>query len=145
MSGMHCADDLVVYFDDINGHVGRQGVHGVGQINLEGRMLLEFFMKKDLCDKYMAKERDKYGADNQTGRKTRRRKKRRRNKEERWKEKLTVLVRTEHKQFIQNVKVILFIELRRFQHELVIADINKMKKESSERRKISLLKDEIRK
>ena len=47
---MHSADDLVMCFSDLNGHVGRHidgfdGVHGrygVGQRNLEGRMLLEF-------------------------------------------------------------------------------------------------------
>ena len=47
---MHSTDDLVICMGDINGHVGRQidgfdgvhGGHGVGQTNLEGRMLLEF-------------------------------------------------------------------------------------------------------
>ena len=42
---------------DINGHIGRQidgldGVHGgygVGQRNLEGGMLLEFCLEKELC------------------------------------------------------------------------------------------------
>ena len=54
---MHSADDLVMCLDDINGHVcrhidGFNGVHGwfgVGQRNLEGRMLLEFCLKKELC------------------------------------------------------------------------------------------------
>ena len=44
---MHSADDLVMCFDDLNGHVGRHidgfdGVHEgycVGQRNLEGRMM----------------------------------------------------------------------------------------------------------
>ena len=48
--------------DDINEHVGRHidglyGVHGgygVGQRSLEGRMLLEFCLAKELCVKYMA-------------------------------------------------------------------------------------------
>ena len=44
---MHSADDLVMCLGDFNGHIGRHfdGVHGgygVGQRNLEGRMLLEF-------------------------------------------------------------------------------------------------------
>ena len=53
---MKCADDLVMCLGDFNGHVGRHidgfdGVHGgygVGQRNLEGRMLLEFSLKKEL-------------------------------------------------------------------------------------------------
>ena len=55
---MHSADDLVMCLSDINGHVGRHidglhGVHGwygVGQRNLEGRMLLEFCLEKELCE-----------------------------------------------------------------------------------------------
>ena len=54
---MYSADDLVMCLGDINGHVGRHidgsdGVHGgygVGQRNLEGRMLLEFCLEKELC------------------------------------------------------------------------------------------------
>ena len=42
---------------DMNGHVGRHidvfdgvnGGYGVGQRNLEGRMLLEFCLEKKLC------------------------------------------------------------------------------------------------
>ena len=49
---MHCAGDLVMRLCDFNGHVGRHidglnGVHvgyGVGQRNLEGTMLLEFWL-----------------------------------------------------------------------------------------------------
>ena len=51
---MHSADDLVMCLGDFNGHIGRHvdgfyGGYGVGQRNLEGRMLLEFCMKKELC------------------------------------------------------------------------------------------------
>ena len=50
-------------FDDLNGHVGGHtdgydGVHGryrIGQRNLEGRMLLEFCLEKEIMViKYMA-------------------------------------------------------------------------------------------
>ena len=48
---------LVICLGDFNGHVGRHidgsdGVHeghGVGQRNLEGRILLEFYLEKELC------------------------------------------------------------------------------------------------
>ena len=54
---MHCEDDLVMYFGDINGHVGSHidgyhelhGGYGVGQKNIEGRMLLELCLEKELC------------------------------------------------------------------------------------------------
>ena len=54
---MHDAGDLVRCLGDINGYVGRHkdgfdavhGGHGVGQRNLKGRMLLEFFLEKELC------------------------------------------------------------------------------------------------
>ena len=51
---MHFADNLVMWLGDINGHVGRHidGEHvryGVGQRKLEGRMLLEFCLEKQLC------------------------------------------------------------------------------------------------
>ena len=52
---MHTADDLVICLGDFNGHVGRHidgvdGEHrgyGVGQRNLEGRMLLGFCLEKE--------------------------------------------------------------------------------------------------
>ena len=54
---MHSADDLVMCLGDFNGHGGRhidgfEGVHGgysVGHGNLQGRILLEFCLEKDLC------------------------------------------------------------------------------------------------
>ena len=51
---MNYTDDLVVCIGDFNGHVGRHidgvhGGHGVGQRNLEGKMLLEFCLEKELC------------------------------------------------------------------------------------------------
>ena len=54
---MHAIDDLVMCLDDINGHVGRyidgfdrvHGGYGIGQKNLEGRILIEFCLEKKLC------------------------------------------------------------------------------------------------
>ena len=51
---MHSADNLVMCFCEFNGHVGRHidgfdGGYGVGLSNLEGRMLLEFCLEKELC------------------------------------------------------------------------------------------------
>ena len=51
---MHSADDLVMCLGDFNGYIGRHidgydGVHegyGVGQRNLEGRMLRDFRWRK---------------------------------------------------------------------------------------------------
>ena len=54
---MHSADDLVMCLDDFNGRIGRHiygfdevhGGYGVGERNLEVRMLLEFCLVKELC------------------------------------------------------------------------------------------------
>ena len=54
---MNSVDNLVVSLGDLNGYVGRHidgfdGVHGrynVAQRNLEGRMLQEFCLEKELC------------------------------------------------------------------------------------------------
>ena len=54
---MHSAGDLVMCLGDINGCIGRHidgsdrvhGGYGVGQKNLEGRMLLEFCLENKLC------------------------------------------------------------------------------------------------
>ena len=50
----HSAGDLVKCLGGFNGHVGRRidgvcGGYGVGKRNLEGRMLLEFCLEKELC------------------------------------------------------------------------------------------------
>ena len=52
---MHSAEDLVMCLDDINGHVGRHfdgvnGGHGVGQANLQGRMLLVLPGEGIMCE-----------------------------------------------------------------------------------------------
>ena len=54
---IHSADDLAVCLGDLNVNQGRHidgfyfvhGGYGVGQMNLEGRMLLEFGLEKELC------------------------------------------------------------------------------------------------
>ena len=54
---MHSAHDLVMSLGDFNGHAGRHidgfngfcGGYVVGQRKLEGRMLLEFCLEKELC------------------------------------------------------------------------------------------------
>ena len=56
-----CRDDSVMCLDDINGHAGRHidgldGGYGVGQRNLEGKMLLESCVEKQLCIKERGKE-----------------------------------------------------------------------------------------
>ena len=47
---MHSADDLVKCFGNLSGrHIdGFDGGYGVGWRNLEGRMLLEFCLEKEL-------------------------------------------------------------------------------------------------
>ena len=56
---MHSADDLDMCLGDFSEHVGRHiddfdGGYGVGQRNLKGRILLEFYLEKELCIKYIA-------------------------------------------------------------------------------------------
>ena len=54
---MHSVNNLVICLDDINGHVGFNGfngVHGVGQRNFEGRMLLVLSGEGIMYVKYMA-------------------------------------------------------------------------------------------
>ena len=47
--------DLVICLGDFNGHInGVHGGHGVGQRNLEGRMLLVLSGDGTMCVKYMA-------------------------------------------------------------------------------------------
>ena len=119
---------------DINGHIGwhfdgLNGVHGVHQRNLEGRMLLEFCLEKELCvSNTWLKREEKRKVTFRMG-------------ENKTKIDL-VLTKKEHPWFIQNVKKI----PGELQHVLVIADIDKknirkvVRKTYNERRKISLLK-----
>ena len=51
------ANEVLICLGDFNGHIGKkvdgfEGVHGgfgIGKRNLEGRLLLEFCVEKDLC------------------------------------------------------------------------------------------------
>ena len=51
------ANEMVLRLEDFNGHVGKcaegfEGIHegyGIGKRNVEGRMLLDFCVQKDLC------------------------------------------------------------------------------------------------
>ena len=63
---MHSADGLVMCLGDINGHIGRpiygfNGAnvgHGIGQVNLEGRMLLDFCLRRNyVCQIHGLRER----------------------------------------------------------------------------------------
>ena len=59
---IYSEDDLVMFLSDFNGHIdrhidGSDGLHrwyGVGQQNLEGRMLLVLSIEGTMCVKYMA-------------------------------------------------------------------------------------------
>ena len=107
---MYSADDLVMCLGDINGYVDRHihglnGVpegHGVGQRKLEGRMLLEFCLKKELCvsDTWLKREEKRKVTfrigENET-------------------EIDLVLINKEHRRLIQNVNTI----PGEFQHVLV--------------------------
>ena len=66
---MRSVDDLVMCLGDFNGHVNRHidgcdavhGGYGVGQRNLEGRMLLQFCMEKELCASNTWSKREEIG------------------------------------------------------------------------------------
>ena len=137
-SDVHSADDLVISLGDFNGHVGWHidefdGVHGgygLGQRNLDGRMLLEFCLEKVLCLSntwFRREEKRKVTyrmGENET-------------------EIDIVLIKKEHRQFVRNVKPI----PGQFHHALVLAYIDKRKvwkvvrKTCAEIRKITLLND----
>ena len=100
----------------INGHVGRHidgfdgenGGYGVGQRNLEGRMLLEFCLEKELCvSNTWFKREEKRKVTFRMG--------------EIETEIDIVLIKKEHRRFIQNVKAI----PGECKHALEIADEDK--------------------
>ena len=104
--------------------------YGAGQRNLEGVMLLEYCLEKELCASntwFKSEEKRKVifrMGENET-------------------EIDFVLMKKEHQRFIQNMKAI----PGEFQHALVVAAIDKRKirkvvrKTRAERGKITLLKD----
>ena len=62
---MHSVVGLVMCLGDFNGHVCRHinGFHetyGVGQKNLEGRMLFKFCLVKEICMSYTLFKRQKF-------------------------------------------------------------------------------------
>ena len=66
---MHPADGFDMCLGDFNGHVGRHidgfdgviGWYGVGQRNLDVRMLLEFCREKELCQIHGLREEKEEG------------------------------------------------------------------------------------
>ena len=115
---IHSVSDLVMRFGDFNGHIGRRidgfdwflGGYDIGEINLEGRMLLEFCVVNELCvlsTWFRWKEKRKVTF--RMG--------------ENDKKIDFVLIKKEHRQYVQNVKTIPWW----FQHALVVADIDKKK------------------
>ena len=106
------------------------GGYGVDQRNLEGRMLIEFCLEKELCVSNTWSKREE-----------KRRVTFRMSENE--PEIDFVVIRKEHRRFIRNVNSI----PGQFYHALVIADIDKKKimkvvrKKCAERRKITLQND----
>ena len=71
---MSSADDLVMCFGDLNGHIHRHvdEVHGgydVGHRNLKGRMLFQFCLEKEFCVSNTWFKRGKEEGDIQNGEK----------------------------------------------------------------------------
>ena len=113
---VHSPHDFAMCLDDFNGYVGRHvhgfdevhGGYGVGQRNLEGSMLLEFFMVKELCVSITWLKREEMRkvifriGENET-------------------EIDFVLIEKDNQWFIQDVKAF----PGEFQHALVIADVDK--------------------
>ena len=119
---MHSAGDLVMCLGRFNGYVGRHVygfdvVHveyGVGQRNLEGRMLSWFCREKELCVSITWFRREERREEKRKGTY-------RMGGNER--EIDFVLINKGHSRFLRNGKAICGV----FQHALVIADIDKRK------------------
>ena len=94
---------MEIHIDGLGSIYGR---HGVGHMNLEGRMLLENSQQKELC-KGIEGQREQYNI--RTGRNE--------------KKNDFVLRRKEHRRFVQHLKAI----TEELQHVLVVAGINKRK------------------
>ena len=126
---LHSVGELVLGMGDFNGHVGKriegyEGVHGgngIGERNVEGKMLLEFCDEKELCVantwfRKGEKRKVTYSAgENGT-------------------DIDFVLVGKENRKYLRGVKVIP-VEL---QHRLVVTNLVKkvVRKEAIERRKV---------
>lgn len=118
--------ELVLGMGDFNGHVGKridgyEGVHGgngIGERNVEGRMLLEFCDEKELCvaNTWFKKGEKRKVTYSAGGNET---------------EIDFVLVGKESRKYLKNVKVI----PGELQHRLVVADLAKKKVKKVVRRK----------
>ena len=106
---LHSANYVVMCLGDLNGHVGRHidgdhGGYGVGRWNMEGRMLPELCLEKELCVSNAWHKREEKRkvtfrlGENET--------------------KIDFVLKRKEQ---QNVKTISM----EFQHALVVADINK--------------------
>ena len=130
--------EMVLALGDYNGHVGKQvdgyeGVHGgfgIGERNMEGRMLLEFCDEKELCvaNTWFQKGEKRKVTYSAGGNET---------------EIDFVIVGKEERKFLKDVKVI----PGELQHRLVVADLDKkvkkvVKREVFKRRKVWKLKEE---
>ena len=103
---------------DCNGHIGRHidRGYGVGQRKLEGKLLLEFCLRKVLCvsDTWFRREGSR-GREREGSRKVIFRMGENETKTD------FVMIKKEHQRFLQNVKEIPGV----FQHALLVADVGK--------------------
>ena len=129
---LHSMGELVLDMGDFNGHVdkrieGYEGVHGgngIGERNVEGKMLLEFCDEKELCvaNTWFKKEEKRKMTYSAVGNGT---------------EIDFVLVRKGNRNYLRDVKVI----PGELHHRLVVTDLVKkvkkvVRKEAIERRKV---------
>lgn len=115
---MQGTNELVLGLGDFNGHVGNdiegfEGVHGgngIGKRNVEGRMLLEFCDQKELCvaNTWYRKKDQRKVTFSASGNET---------------EIDFVLIGKDYRRYLRDVKVI----AGQLQHNLVVADMEKMK------------------
>ena len=132
-------NEFVLGLGDFNGHVGKspegfEGVHGgngIGERNVEGRMLLEFCDRKDLCvgNTFFKKTNKRKVTFRSGGNET---------------EIDFVLVGSQNRKFLKDVKSV----PGELQHSIVIVDVDKkklkkiVKKKKTEKRRVWKLKED---